>query len=90
MKFYDCRKIDTMFYSLYEWVPQSLERFVEANSLTVNKNFAIYVIQTLIKVYSMLWKSCDGNGLDIVLDNVRVTRNSSGGVCVKVLPPYVT
>lgn len=79
-----------MFYSLYEWVPQSLDRFIETNPQTVNKNFAIYIIQTLIKIYAMLWRSSEGNGLDIVSENVRVIRNSAGGVCVKVLPPYVT
>jgi hypothetical protein len=31
----------------------------------VNRQFVVYVIQSLLRIYTFLWKFCDGVGLDI-------------------------
>lgn len=38
----------------------------------------------------MLWKTCEGNGLDIASDNIRAVNKGTHGVIVKVFPPNLT
>jgi len=48
---------------------------------------------TLLKVYAMLWKNCEGCGLDIAPHNIRVVNNISlqnSLPSIKVLPPSIT
>lgn len=68
----------------------SLTRYIDAYPYSVNKAFGFYVLQTLIKVYSVLWKNCGGVGLDITYENIKAVKNSDGKPLLKVVPPYIT
>jgi hypothetical protein len=86
----EVKTIDNMHYSLYEWIPHSLERFLAANPQLINKGFAAHLVHTLVRVYGMLWRTCEGNGLDITAENIRAISRGSYGIVVKVFPPSIT
>jgi len=86
----DSKFIDNMQYTLYEWMPTTLLRFVETNPALLNRAFALYILNSLISAYTFLSGVCNGQMFDIVNDNIRAGRNASGKICIKVYPPQLT
>lgn len=78
-----------MYYTLYEHIPQSLERIIGANPMLVSRTFAIYIIQNLIRIYTFLFRETNGDGLDIRTENIRSIATSSS-IVLKVYPPSLT
>lgn len=76
-----------MCYVMYEWIPLTLDRFVEVYPHSVNRAFGVFVIHTLVRVYAALWAASGGTGLDIACDNVRAIKNNNGQLFIKVYPP---
>ena len=64
-----------------------MERYIESYPGNANRGFAVFVVQTLVRVYGALWNLCNGVGLDITCDNVRAGKNGNGKLCIKVYPP---
>jgi len=71
----------------------SLPSFLASISEPLSRSLCIYIMLTLLKVYAMLWKNCEGCGLDIRPNNIRVVNSlplQSSLPCIKVLPPSIT